>query len=104
MLVAQFLMFNRLAFDNRIYVMPQIIVYQSKVNMGFFEGEADDFGRPMLTIKISERQNKNWQDVCETLLHEMVHCFQYLNKLPVDHGKYFKQIKKEIKQKYGLTI
>ena len=95
--------FNSLVFGNELpYV--NIKVYSSKVNQGYFEGYPDDKGNPVLNIKISNRYNKTYNDFCETLLHEMVHCFQYIKHMDVDHGKVFNKIAKIIKKEIGLNI
>lgn len=96
--------FNRLLFNNSIKPTPTIKINRSKKNAGLFEGFADEDNNPVMTIKISSRHNTNYYEFCETLIHEMVHCYQFLNGLDVNHGKVFKQIRKVIKAEYNIDI
>lgn len=95
---------NDIIFGNEINVMPGIKVYTSKINMGYFEGTADEDNKPVLTIKISKHYNKDYNTFVATLAHEMVHCFQYLKHMPVDHGKAFKEMAAAIKKTIGIDI
>lgn len=81
-----------------------IKLYNSKVNMGFFEGVPDEDGNPELRIKISKHYNKDFNTFVATLAHEMVHCYQYIKHMPVDHGKAFKEIAAAIKKTIGIDI
>ena len=96
--------FNDLIFGGEIMPRPEMKVYSSKVNAGYFIGEPDDDGNPTMVIKVSKHYNKTYQDFCETLVHEMVHCFQYIKQMPVDHGKGFKLMAKVIAKETGLNI
>lgn len=78
--------------------------YSSKVNCGFINCEYDDHGNPDILIRISTRHNKTYQDFCETLVHEMVHAFQFIKRLPVDHGNAFNKFARIIKKNTGLNI
>jgi hypothetical protein len=96
--------FNDLIFANEIKPRPTIKVYSSKVNAGYFIGEPDEDNNPTMVIKISDRYNKTYEQFCETMLHEMVHCFQYIKHMPVDHDKAFNLMAKVIKKELGIDI
>lgn len=95
--------FNEYIFGGEL---PTVVLktYSSKVNCGFINCETDEYGNPDILIRISTRQNKTYQDFCETLLHEMVHAFQFIKRIPVDHDKAFAKMAKEIKRNTGLNI
>ncbi len=95
--------FNKVVFGNEI-PMPKFKLYNSKVNCGFFEGCNGEDNKPEMLIKISKYYNKNYQQFCETMLHEMVHCFQFINRVPVDHGKSFSMMARVIKKEMGIDI
>ena len=95
--------FNNLMFDNAI-PMPKIKAFNSKKYAGYFIGSVNEDGEPTMTIKISTKYNKDYQSFCETLLHEMVHCYQYLNHFKVGHGKSFKLMAKKINKQLGMQI
>lgn len=96
--------FNKLIWDNSIWLEPTFKVYNSKINCGYFIGEPDEEGKPTAVIKLSKYYNKTYQDFCETLVHEMVHLYQYINKMPVEHDKAFNMMAKIIKRGTGLEI
>lgn len=95
--------FNDLIFDGAI-IKPKIKSFNSIKYAGYFIGEPDEEGNPAMVIKISTKYNKNYKTFCETLIHEMIHCFQYLNRMPVNHGKSFKIMAKHIKDTLGLNV
>ena len=103
-MIETFKYFNHLIFKDAIRPLPKFVVYDSKVNAGYFIGESGEGNKPRMKIKISKRFNRTYQDFCETLVHEMVHCFQFLNRMPVDHDKAFNEMAKVIRRGTGLEI
>lgn len=95
---------NPLLFANRINIRPTFHISGSKINEGFFEGCPDDNGNPEMRVSISKYFNETYQQLCETIAHEMIHCFQYLNHMPVDHGQGFEAIVKLIEKQCGLKV
>jgi SprT-like family len=95
---------NDLVFGNEIKPRPEIKIYGSKVNQGFFDGSTDDNGNPEMIIRISRYYNKDYNTFCSTLLHEMVHCYQFVKRIPVDHDKSFILMAKAIKKTIGIDI
>jgi hypothetical protein len=54
-------------------------------------------GRPYeITVGRRHVERHGWQDVADTLLHEMVHLWQHENGHPVDHGRLFRAKAREV--------
>ncbi len=50
-------------------------------------------GRPtLLTVSRRHVQRDGWREVARTLLHEMVHLWQYAEGLPIGHGPSFRRM------------
>lgn len=96
--------FNDYIFGGELPDDTEIRAYSSKINCGFFEGSYNDDGEKEYLIKISDRYNKTYGEFCETMVHEMIHVFQFLRDIPVDHGKTFKAMARTIKREIGLDI
>lgn len=96
--------FNDYVFGGELPGNIEIYVYSSKINKGFIECYPDDYGLPICCIRISDKYNKNYLQLCETVLHEMVHYYQYIKMLPVEHNKTFNKMAKVIKKELGINI
>lgn len=96
--------FNDYIFGGELPADITIKPYSSKINCGFFEGYYTDEGEKEYLIKISNRYNKTYGEFCETMVHEMIHVFQFMKDIDVDHGKTFKAMAKTIKKEIGLNI
>ena len=54
-------------------------------------------GRPFeITVSRRHAERHDWQDVADTLLHEMVHLWQHENGHAVDHGRLFRAKAREV--------
>ena len=96
--------FNDLIFGGQIKPTPKIKSSNNKIEAGYFIGFIDEEDNPHMTIKISKYYNKSYQMFCETMLHEMVHCYQFINNMPVNHGKTFRVMEKIINKELGMRI
>ena len=105
-LCKMFRKYDKVIFDNLICnsdINLTISMFNSKKLMGLYIGymkRDNKHGH----IKISRCYTKKINVVKSTLIHEMVHCIQSINGLPVDHGKYFKKECKRINKHYGIDI
>ena len=89
--------YNKTLF-NGVLIKPRIKYWKHKHFLGFFNGEAED-GFLFCTIKL----NKEIQPI-ETLLHEMVHLYQFQFNHNVNHKGLFKAWRRRIKKQTGIDI
>ena len=79
-----------------------------KISIEFSETEevyAEFYTEPMRLL-ISNKMNQDFSQLCETLLHEMVHILLYManHKDYYDHGKKFDKYATKICNIYGYDI
>lgn len=84
-----FIKFNNMYFDNKLK-MPIIKISNTKSYLGYCTYV------PQLIIKISTYFNRDMHDIETTMVHEMIHLWQYYNNCRDGHGKSFKQKAAEI--------
>lgn len=89
--------YNKTLF-NGVLIKPRIKLFNSKKYLGLFDGYAE--GEYLFcTIKLERLCEKH-----STLLHEMVHLYQFQFNHKVNHGKSFKAWRRRIKAKTGIDI
>lgn len=92
-----FKFYNKTLFNNQL-IKPRIRWFNKKGFDGLFEGESD--GEYIFAqIKINENA-----EVHSTLIHEMVHLYQFQFNHNVNHGKSFKAWHRRIKKQMGINI
>lgn len=84
-----FIKFNDMYFDNKLK-MPIIKLSNTKSYLGYCMYD------PCLIIKISTYFNRDMHDIETTMVHEMIHLWQYYNNCRDGHGKSFKRKAAEI--------
>lgn len=101
-----FQLYDRVLFNNEISkaeINLELSMFNKKQYMGLFIG-FDVQGYKHGHIKISRMYAKKIHIVESTLIHEMVHCLQYIRGIKVNHGKFFKSECKRIQKKTGIDI
>jgi len=93
-------LFNRQIFDDKLPAC-KIRTRNLKGMSGRTEAVSD---RPKLLIYIDLHKRLTIADRYDTLLHEMVHVWQYENDLDMDHGRTFWKKVYQIKRLYGIEI
>jgi len=77
---------------------------KAKSYSGLYENELDDDGFAYHYVRISLLENKTEEEQRDTLLHELIHCWQYENRKNVAHGASFKKWCDYFKTNYGYDI
>jgi hypothetical protein len=72
----------------------------SRKLMGVFTGYYMEDGK-YGNITLSRKYRKQ---IKSTIIHEMVHCIQFIKGKPVNHGKFFKKEAKRIRKHFGIDI
>lgn len=101
-----FQLYDRVLFDNEISkaeINLELSMFNKNKYMGLFIG-FDVQGYKHGHIKLSRVYAKKIKMVESTLIHEMVHCLQYIRGYKVNHGKFFKAECKRIKKQIGIKI
>ena len=89
--------YNKTLFNGAL-IKPRIKLFNSKKYLGFFEGYAE--GEYLFcTIKLERLCEKH-----STLLHEMVHLYQFQFNHNVNHKGLFKAWRRRIKKLTGIDI
>lgn len=78
---------------------PRIRLYKCKYTLGLFEGYEDENGFMFMDIYLEKRAEKH-----STLLHEMVHLYQFQFNHNVNHKGSFKAWRRRIKYLTGIDI
>lgn len=84
---------------NGVLIEPRIKLFKSKHYLGLFEGYVDENGFIFMDIYLEKRAEKH-----STLLHEMVHLYQYQFMHKVNHKGLFKAWRRRIKKLTGIDI
>ena len=84
---------------NGVLIEPRIRLYKCKYTLGLFEGYEDENGFMFMDIYLEKRAEKH-----STLLHEMVHLYQFQFNHKVNHKGSFKAWRRRIKQQTGIDI
>jgi hypothetical protein len=84
---------------NGVLIEPRIKLFKSKHYLGLFEGYEDENGFMFMDIYLEKRAEKH-----STLLHEMVHLYQYQFMHKVNHKGLFKAWRRRIKKLTGIDI
>lgn len=83
--------YNKKHFDS-VLVIPQFREINDPDLRGYFMGVAwEDKPDNTIAINYKHRDHKNKKRLKETLLHEMVHQYQFHFGMKINHGKYFKK-------------
>lgn len=101
-----FQLYDRILFKNEISNSPinlELSFFNKKEYMGLFIG-FDIKGYKQGHIKISRVYAKKIKMVESTLIHEMVHCLQFIRGYKVNHGTFCKSECKRIKRLSGINI
>ena len=84
---------------NGVLIEPRIRLFKSKHYLGLFEGYEDENGFMFMDIYLEKRAEKH-----STLLHEMVHLYQFQFNHKVNHKGSFKAWRRRIKKLTGIDI
>ena len=57
-----------------------------------------------IRINLKQPDNATEFNVLETLLHEMFHVYQFVNKRPINHGKAFRKFARKVEKEYGMMV
>jgi hypothetical protein len=92
-----FRFYNRTLF-NGVLIEPKIKYFKSKHYLGWFEAyqEGDYIFADIRLTRDCEKHS--------TLIHEMVHLYQFQFNHSVDHKKSFKAWRRRIKKQMGVDI
>ena len=91
--------FYNLTLFNGVLVKPRIKLFKSKHYLGLFDGYEDEDGFIFATIRLEKHADKH-----STLLHEMVHLYQFQFNHKVNHKGSFKAWRRRIKKLTGIDI
>ena len=80
---------NRDSFRGRLQSIEIRISARMRRKLGHYEPSSQ--GLPSITISRRHLKRDRWNEVLETLLHEMVHQWQDETGRPVDHGAEFRR-------------
>lgn len=101
-----FMDFDRKIFSGRIRkadINLTLSFNNSKELMGVFVGYYH--GKMKCgEIRLSKRYCKDKEQFKSTLIHEMVHCIQFIKGKRVNHGAFFKRECRRIKRHFGIDI
>lgn len=92
-----FRFYNRALFNNAL-IEPRIKFWKHKHFFGWFSGYEEE-GFLFCTIKLNKKEK-----LTTTLLHEMVHLYQFQFNHKVNHKRSFKAWYRKIKRETGLDI
>lgn len=102
--------YNNLIFQNELPI-PAFELMKTKHTLGQFEKclRLTPFGngkQPKYYIRLSTYFDRPINDLCETVVHEMVHMWIAVNNIRDNgsHGKQWQKKANEINKKYGFTI
>lgn len=99
-LCEQFDKYNQWVFGGRLR-RPNIVISNAKRQLGAFVAT-----RPLPTIKVSNFYDRDGADYVNTLVHEMIHLYIYVNRLrdTGPHGTVFRRMMAEINEQTGLSM
>ena len=99
--------FNDLYFDGKLCV-PEFEITHVRYYLGQYHWHYDWFGRmDESVIRISDKFDRTEDDICNTLLHEMIHLYIRQNKIRdtrSHHGKVFYSVADRINRQGGWHI
>ena len=102
--------YNNLIFEGKLPT-PTFELMKTKTTLGQFQYCMRNtiFGNgkePKYFIRLSTFYDRQENDLCETIVHEMVHFWVSFNKLPDNghHGRIWTMKANEINKKYGFHI
>jgi SprT-like family protein len=82
--------YNAEHFDGTLATIPVRVSRRMKSRLGHYTAAAE--GRPgEIAISWRHLRRHGWQEVLDTLLHEMVHQWQDETRQPIDHGRVFRE-------------
>jgi hypothetical protein len=90
--------YNAEHFDGALKTIPVRVSRRMKSRLGHYTA-ADDGRCGEIAISWRHLRRHGWQEVLDTLLHEMVHQWQDETHRPIDHGRGFRAKAREI----GIT-
>jgi hypothetical protein len=90
--------YNAEHFADTLATIPVRVSRRMKSRLGHYTAAAD--GKPgEIAISYRHLRRHGWQEVLDTLLHEMVHQWQDETQRPIDHGRAFRAKAREV----GIT-
>ena len=90
--------YNAEHFGGALATIPVRVSRRMRSRLGHYTAAAD--GRPgEIAISWRHLRRHGWQEVLDTLLHEMVHQWQDETRHPIDHGRAFRAKAREV----GIT-
>ncbi len=88
--------FNHRYFDGRLATIPFRLSGRMRTRLGEVTVDLRS-GRPLeIAVSRAHLRLHAWEEVEQTVLHEMVHQWQAENGLPVDHGRTFRRKAREV--------
>lgn len=96
--------FNSEYFNGELTMPDRFELTKSKRALGQFASNGGMWYIPTMTIRISIYYDRCEHDFQETLLHEMIHQWQFEQHLPVDHKANFKKKAAQINKQGGWSI
>jgi len=95
-LVERHAYYNLLHFNGALRPVPIKVSGRLRSRLGYYRLGTPDKSAPLIMISRRHLRRHGWDEVFETLLHEMVHQWQHENGLPVDHGPRFRAKAREV--------
>lgn len=81
---------NRLHFEGRLPDIPLRLSGRMRTRLGQLCLDSDTLHPFEITMSRRHIERHGWDEARQTLLHEMVHLWQYASGYPVDHGPIFR--------------
>jgi hypothetical protein len=93
--------YNKKYFFNQLPFVDIFIEEETEGNCwGWFDSCHDDTSEPCIIIRADLRE----EYLEDTILHEMIHLWQYVKCYPVDHGTSFLRQIRRIKRISGVDV
>jgi hypothetical protein len=90
--------YNAEHFGGTLMTIPVRVSRRMKSRLGHYTAAGD--GRPgEIAISFRHLRRHGWQEVLDTLVHEMIHQWQDETQRPIDHGRAFRAKAREV----GIT-
>jgi hypothetical protein len=95
--------FNARHFAGTLRTIPITLSGRMSTRLGEFRGEKPGLSGE-ITIARRHVEREGWASVMDTLLHEMIHQWQWENGLPIDHGAGFRRKAREVGVHPAATV
>jgi SprT-like family protein len=87
--------YNAEHFDGALATIPVRVSRRMKSRLGHYTAAVDGHAGE-IAISFRHLKRHGWQEVLDTLLHEMVHQWQDETRRPIDHGRAFRAKAREV--------